>query len=308
MHGSEPIKVVPQSIRMLSAAASMLFRRFKEASLSPEVKSGRVGEEKRLTPAAPPFRIIPSTWRCRRKKLLSRPSPDSRRINTTATTFRHTLLLRVFASRPPTWKLPILRLNTRTMVAYAAKPLVGPFTTEEWESFLENDPPSDGVRLLLRKATSSASAHGLTYPDALDVALCFGWIDGQAGRHAADPDYTARAFTPRRARSRWSQVNQEHVERLVAAGRMRTGGLAEVERAKADGRWEAAYRMKTAEPDADFVAALNANVQAKTFWGTLGRTKRFPFLFQLMDAKRPETKARRMADFVERLARGETLR
>ncbi|KAJ7135945.1 bacteriocin-protection, YdeI or OmpD-associated-domain-containing protein [Mycena epipterygia] len=171
------------------------------------------------------------------------------------------------------------------MVAYAAKPLVGPFSGNP----STRTPPSDGIRLLLHKEKSSASAHGLTHPDALDVALCFGWIDGQAGRHAADPDYTPRA-------------------QPLVAGRMRAGGLAEVERAKADGRWDVAYRMKTAEPDADFLAALNANVQAKTFWGTLGRTKRFPFLFQLMDAKRPEKKTRRMADFVERLARGETLR
>jgi uncharacterized protein YdeI (YjbR/CyaY-like superfamily) len=189
------------------------------------------------------------------------------------------------------------------MVSYADKPLVGPLTVLQWEAFLDADPPDGGVRLLVRKKTSSAP--GIAYPDALDVALCFGWIDGQVGRH--DGDYVAQAFTPRRARSPWSQINREHVERLEAAGRMRPAGRAEVARAKADGRWDAAYRMSTAEPDADFLAALAANPAAAAFWETLGRSKRFPFLFRIMDAKRPDTRARRIAQFVELLAGGKTL-
>lgn len=195
------------------------------------------------------------------------------------------------------------------MVAYKDKPLVGPFTITEWETFLENDPPQDGVRLLLlRKSKSSPCARGssIAYPDALDVALCHGWIDSQGGSH--NGDYQARAFTPRRARSRWSQINRQHVERLVAAGRMRAGGFAEMERAKADGRWEAAYRMSTVEADDEFQAALDASPRAKTFWETLGRTKRFPFLFRLMGIKRPETRARKIASYIEMLERGETLR
>lgn len=208
--------------------------------------------------------------------------------------------------------LPLLRvrgrlqpspLNFRRMVAFKDKPLVGPFTITEWETFLANDAPQDGVRLLLRKPTSSAP--GIAYPDALDVALCHGWIDSQGGSH--DDDYRARAFTPRRSRSRWSQINRQHVERLVAEGRMREGGLAEVERAKADGRWEAAYRMSTVEPDDEFQAALDASPRAKTFWETLGRTKKFPFLFRLMDIKRPETRAKKIVSYIEMLERGETL-
>lgn len=189
------------------------------------------------------------------------------------------------------------------MASFSDKPLIGPLTVERWEAFLTDEPPADGVRLLLRKKNSSAP--GISYAEALDVALCFGWIDGQVARH--DDDYTAQAFTPRRARSPWSQVNREHVERLIAEGRMRPGGFAEIERAKADGRWDAAYRMSTAEPDADFQAAIDANPEAAAFWATLGRTKRFPFLFRLLNAKRSETREQRIRDFVEKLARHESL-
>lgn len=189
------------------------------------------------------------------------------------------------------------------MASFADKKLIGPLTADAWETFLDDDPPADGIRLLLRKKNSSAP--GITYAEALDVALCFGWIDGQVARH--DDDYTEQAFTPRRARSPWSQVNREHVERLIAEGRMRPGGLAEIERAKADGRWDAAYRMSTAEPDADFQAAIDANPEAAAFWATLGRSKRFPFLFRLMNLKRPETRERRIQQYVDMLARGESL-
>lgn len=189
------------------------------------------------------------------------------------------------------------------MASFADKKLIGPLTADAWEAFLDDDPPADGIRLLLRKKNSLAS--GITYAEALDVALCFGWIDGQVARH--DDDYIVQAFTPRRGRSPWSQVNRDHVERLIGEGRMQPGGLAEIERAKADGRWDAAYRMSTAEPDADFQAAIDANPEAAAFWATLGRSKRFPFIFRLIDAKRPETRERRIGQFVEMLARGESL-
>lgn len=190
------------------------------------------------------------------------------------------------------------------MVASAAKPLVGPFSLKEWEDFLTNDPPDDGVRLLLRKSKSTAP--GIDYIDARDTALCFGWVDSTARSH--DDEYQQRCFTPRRARSRWSQVNREVVEKLIAEGRMREGGLAEVDRAKADGRWDTAYRMKTAEPDDEFQAALDANTRARAFWETLGRTKKFPFLFRLMNIKRPGTKTKKIQLFIETLERHETLK
>lgn len=202
-------------------------------------------------------------------------------------------------------QLPALSYShPRGMVSFADKALVGPFTLKEWEDFLSNDPPDDGVRLLLRKSKSTAP--GIEYIEARDAALCFGWVDSTARSH--DEEYQERCFTPRRARSRWSQVNREVVERLIAEGRMRESGLAEVERAKADGRWNAAYRMKTAEPDDEFQAALDGNARAKAFWETLGRTKRFPFLFRLMNIKRPETKTKKINLFIETLERHETLR
>lgn len=190
------------------------------------------------------------------------------------------------------------------MVSSADKALVGPFSLKEWEDFLTNDPPGEGVRLLLRKSKSTAP--GIDYVDARDTALCFGWVDSTARSH--DEDYQERCFTPRRARSRWSQVNREVVEKLMAEGRMREGGLAEVDRAKADGRWDSAYRMKTAEPDDEFQGALDANMRAKAFWETLGRTKKFPFLFRLMNIKRPGTKTKKIQLFIETLERHETLK
>ncbi len=190
------------------------------------------------------------------------------------------------------------------MVSYADKPIFHPHTVEQWEAFLEADPPHHGVRLQLRKKNSTAP--GILYSEALDVALCFGWIDGQTGR--LDDDYTLQAFTPRRARSPWSQINRGHVERLTAAGRMRPAGLAEVERAKADGRWDAAYRQKDAEVPADLQAALDASPAASAFFETLRKQARFAFLFRLGNIKLPETRARRIREYIELLERGEALR
>lgn len=208
-------------------------------------------------------------------------------------------------AQPREGRLPAPKhLQAHGMVSSADKALVGPFTLKEWEDFLGSDPPDDGVRLLLRKSKSTAP--GIDYVEARDAALCFGWVDSTARSH--DGEYQQRCFTPRRARSRWSQVNREVVERLTAEGRMREGGLAEVDRAKADGRWDAAYRMRTAEPDGEFRAALDANARARDFWETLGRTKRFPFLFRLMNIKRPETKTKKIELFIQTLERHETLK
>lgn len=189
------------------------------------------------------------------------------------------------------------------MVAFADKPIVHPRSVEEWEAFLEGDPPDGGVRLQLRKKSSTAP--GIGYAEALDVALCFGWIDGQVGR--LDDDYLLQAFTPRRSRSPWSQINREHVERLTAAGRMRPAGQAEIERAKADGRWDAAYRQKDAAIPPDFQAALDASPEASAHFATVTGSARFAFLFRLGNVKRPETRARRIAEYVAILERGETL-
>jgi hypothetical protein len=129
------------------------------------------------------------------------------------------------------------------MVSFADKPILE-LTIEQWEQYLAGACDDGGVRLKLRKRRSTAP--GITWSEAVDVALCFGWIDGQMSR--LDDDYTLQAFTPRRKNSPWSKLNRAHIERLTLEGRMRPGGLAEVERAKADGRWDAAYRQLDAAP------------------------------------------------------------
>lgn len=187
------------------------------------------------------------------------------------------------------------------MASFDDKPIHFFVTTREWELFLESDPPDAGVRLKLRKKTSGAP--GITWQEALDVALCFGWIDGQGKRF--DDDYTLQAFTPRRKNSPWSQVNVGHTERLIAEGRMRAGGLAEIDRAKADGRWDAAYRQSTAELPADLRVALDANPAAAAFIDGLKSIDRFRIIFRLGSIKTPAVREARIRDVVEKAARGE---
>jgi uncharacterized protein YdeI (YjbR/CyaY-like superfamily) len=186
------------------------------------------------------------------------------------------------------------------MVSFADKPILD-LTIAEWDAFLSADPDDGGVRLKLRKKSSSAP--GITWSEALDVALCHGWIDGQSKR--LDDDYTLQAFTPRRRDSPWSQINVEHVARLIAEGRMRAGGLAEVERARADGRWDAAYRIKGATAPPDLQAALDADPAAAAFVASLTKAERFRIYFRLSTIKTPAVRAARIVDVVEKAARGE---
>ncbi|ROS57984.1 uncharacterized protein YdeI (YjbR/CyaY-like superfamily) [Frigoribacterium sp. PhB160] len=186
------------------------------------------------------------------------------------------------------------------MAALADKPALH-LTEPQWVHYLETVAHVDGVRLLLRKKGRDVT--GMTWSEALDVALCFGWIDGQGQR--VDDDWMLTAFQPRRRASVWSQVNREHVARLVDEGRMRAGGLAEVERAKADGRWEAAYRQKDAVAPPDLRAALDADPVAAAFWESTSKTEKFRVYFRLAALKRPETRAARIADVVAAAARGE---
>jgi uncharacterized protein YdeI (YjbR/CyaY-like superfamily) len=189
------------------------------------------------------------------------------------------------------------------MVAHADKPVLHFDTVDEWERWLEAPEHPEGVRLRLRKKNSTAP--GFRWIDAVPVALCFGWIDGQA--QSDDEDYYLVAFQPRRPQSPWSQINQEHVARLIEEGKMRPGGLAEVERAKADGRWAAAYRMKDAPVPDDLRAALDANPAAAAKFETLNGQNRFGILFRINSVKRAETRERKIAQYVDMLARGETL-
>ena len=190
-----------------------------------------------------------------------------------------------------------------TAVAGASdKPVLEVDTVEEWEAWLAGGPGQAGVRLRLRK--KACKRPGITYAEALDSALCFGWIDGQVS--ALDEDYHLQLFTPRRPRSPWSQRNRDHVARLIAAGRMRPAGLAEVERAKADGRWDRAYRQQGAPVPDDLRAALDASPDAAARFAKLTSQNRFAILFRIDSVKRAETRAARIAGFVAMLERGET--
>jgi uncharacterized protein YdeI (YjbR/CyaY-like superfamily) len=174
-----------------------------------------------------------------------------------------------------------------------------------WEAWLEsNGISSPGVRLRIAKKSSAHSTP--SYPEALDVALCFGWIDGR--RNALDGDFFLQTFTPRRAKSLWSEVNQGKVAALIEAGRMREAGYREIDRAKADGRWEAAYAPATSiEVPPEFAAALAENPEAAAFFATLTGSPRYAFLFRLHHLKRPDTRTRRIAEYITLLTAHQTL-
>jgi uncharacterized protein YdeI (YjbR/CyaY-like superfamily) len=163
---------------------------------------------------------------------------------------------------------------------------------------------SDG--LWLKIAKKGTGVKSVTYAEALDVALCFGWIDGQKDRY--DDTWFLQRFTPRRARSSWSQNNCDKVAQLLEMGLMEPAGLEQVERAKADGRWDAAYSgsRSITVPD-DFQAALDANPAARDAFATISRANRYAFLYRIHDAKRPQTRVSRIEKFVSMLAAGETL-
>ena len=177
-----------------------------------------------------------------------------------------------------------------------------PADLEAWMG--EHGEESDGIWLKFAKKDSGIES--VVYAEAVEIALSYGWIDGQAKRH--DDHHYLQRFTPRRPRSKWSKINREKAERLMAEGRMRPAGLREVERAKEDGRWDEAYDSpSTATVPDDFRAALDAEPAAAEFFASLGSTRRYSFLYRIADAKRPETRAKRIAEYVELLARGETL-
>lgn len=174
-----------------------------------------------------------------------------------------------------------------------------------WRAWLKaNHATSAGVRLVLAKKDKPGPTT-LTYADALPEALCYGWIDGHLTRRD-DATYCVR-FTPRRARSPWSQRNAKLAERLIADGRMQSSGLAEVERAKADGRWQKAYGGSASlEVPDDLRDAVTASPKAQKMWDVLTRTNKFAIMYRVQDAKRAETRARRIEQFVEMLERGDT--
>jgi uncharacterized protein YdeI (YjbR/CyaY-like superfamily) len=173
------------------------------------------------------------------------------------------------------------------------------------DAWLGDQPPSSaGMWLKLAKKGSGIAS--VSKAEAVDAALCHGWIDGQMNPY--DEASWLIRFTPRRPRSKWSLINCERAEALIAAGRMRAAGRAEIEAAKADGRWANAYPPHSrAEPPPDLQAALDASPEAAAFFATLKGANRYGLIYRVLDAKRPETRAKRIAGFVAMLERGETL-
>jgi uncharacterized protein YdeI (YjbR/CyaY-like superfamily) len=158
----------------------------------------------------------------------------------------------------------------------------------------------------VKYAKKKSGIPSIDWDQAVDVALCYGWIDGQA--KSLDDTYSIQRFTPRRSRSKWSKLNRERVARLTKAGRMQPAGLEEVARAKADGRWDAAYDSPAnAKVPDDLAKALAKSAKAKKFFDSLSSTNRFAILYRLQEAKKPETRARRLEKFIAMLQKGEKL-
>ena len=171
---------------------------------------------------------------------------------------------------------------------------------DAFDAWLEANPDSDGIWILIGKKNRDVRTVG--YTEAVHVSLCHGWIDSQARRH--DDDMYMQRFTPRRKRSPWSQINRELAERFIAEGRMRPGGLAQVEAAKADGRWDKAYPPQSkAEVPADLTAALDANPQARKAFDTFNSQNRYALTFRLSQLEGVR-RSRRVDEFVTKLAQG----
>ncbi|GAC1317208.1 MAG: YdeI/OmpD-associated family protein [Collimonas sp.] len=174
---------------------------------------------------------------------------------------------------------------------------------KDWAAWLKkNHDKSAGVWLRLAKKNSGRNS--VSYPDALESALCYGWIDGQ--KKSDDDDFWLQKFTPRSSRSIWSRINREKALQLIESGRMMPSGLKGVERARADGRWDAAYDSAgTSTVPADFQAALDASPRAQEFFASLNSSNRYAVLFRIQTAKKAETRARRIQDYISMLERHE---
>jgi uncharacterized protein YdeI (YjbR/CyaY-like superfamily) len=183
---------------------------------------------------------------------------------------------------------------------------VMPFASRDaWAAWLEEQhAASDGLWLKFAKKGSGLDT--VTYAEAVEVALCYGWIDGQVRKF--DQDYYLQRFTPRRARSKWSKINRQKATELIERGEMKPAGLREVERARADGRWDAAYDApSTAQVPDDLLRELEKNQPAREFFETLDGRNRYAILYQIQDAKRPETRARRIEKYVAMLSEGKKI-
>jgi uncharacterized protein YdeI (YjbR/CyaY-like superfamily) len=178
----------------------------------------------------------------------------------------------------------------------------GPHELEAWLE--KNHDSCEGVWLKIAK--KGADEPSVTYAEALELALCFGWIDSQ--KRGFDDRHFLQRFTPRRPRGRWSKINREKAEALIEAGRIRPAGLAEVEAAKADGRWEAAYEgQRSARTPSDLQRELDSRPKAAEFFASLDSANRYAIVYRLEEAKKPETRERRLEKFVAMLERGEKI-
>ena len=186
----------------------------------------------------------------------------------------------------------------------AGQPVISFATVPDCEAwFAEHFADERGLWLKIGKVGAATT---VTYAEALDVALCFGWIDGQ--KRGYDQTYWLQRFTRRGPRSKWSQINRDKAEALIKAGRMLPAGQAQIDAAKADGRWAAAYAgQKSATVPADLAAALAADPEAEAFFATLSGANRYAILYRVNDAKKPETRAARIAKFVEMCRNHETV-
>jgi uncharacterized protein YdeI (YjbR/CyaY-like superfamily) len=178
-------------------------------------------------------------------------------------------------------------------------------SAEDWESWLETQ-PADSPGLWLKIAKKGCGTPSIDYATALESALCFGWIDGQ--KRPLDESFWLQRFTPRKPRSRWSKINRDKATALIESGRMRPAGLSEVERARQDGRWDAAYESQSvaAVPE-DLQAALDADPRAAEFFATLDSANRYAVLYRVHEAKRASTRAARIEKFVAMLHAHETV-
>ncbi len=223
------------------------------------------------------------------------------------------------ADRKPAAKTtarPATKAAAKTAPKPASKPTPAPVaaadlapvrfaTAKAWDTWLrKNATSSDGVWLLFAKI--GADAPTITYPQAIEAALCHGWIDGQ--KKSFDAQHWLQRFTPRRARSLWSKINCGKALALIESGRMQPSGQAQVDAAKADGRWDAAYEgARTSTVPADLQAALDAAPQAAAFFATLNATNRYAVLWRVQTAVKPETRAKRIGVLVAMLGRGEKI-
>ena len=185
------------------------------------------------------------------------------------------------------------------------RPVLAFSTAQEWRQWLEENHET-ALGMWLKIAKKASGIQTVSYQEALEDALCFGWIDGQ--KRTYDADYFIQKFTPRTKRSIWSKRNQEIVARLIAEGRMRSAGQLQIDAAKADGRWEQAYDSpKNMKPPEEFISELSRNKKAEDFYKTLNKTNTFAISWRIVTAKRPETKQRRIKELIAMLEREEKL-